>query len=629
MNVGQKIISGFLLAVLLVVIVGYFGIWTSNKAREGSLVEAEMSNLALKVAEKGTITFAATLTKDLNEFAKLEEKANQLRNEISGISSGLLKNSNIKNSIDFQSFLAVKNDHDKDQEQAFGIHRELLERQTLFGDSPLVEEAVRQRLRAVLNTTNNFELIKNFGLMEVLSKEAVFQYRNKESVDAWIASIRKLRSDIERNVGLDRILLNNVTVYLQTAEIVGEIVVRENEIDIGEINIVSVMRGREVELGILRKNIVDELSANISRVHRNNKNILIMIIVGMVALMGSISSFLSQRIIKPIEELTAVVMKIAGGDLKARARVFSTDEIGILARSFNQTADRLAEYPIQLQQEVLRQTRELTDTNVRLQELLRENYISAKMLVQRDLELTEANVRLQDLDVMKSEFVSIAAHQLRTPLTGIRWSYIALLEKETGFLASEQRKIVEDGLRVTVRAIELVNDLLSVARIEEGRFGFNMAHQSMVLVVEKVYARFLNAAEEKGIRLLLETEKSALPHVLIDDEKIAILLENVLDNAVKYTSPGGEVLIRVMRDRDTIRVDVKDTGIGIPVDQQSRVFTKFFRGDNAQLFQTSGTGLGLYVAKNIAEKHGGTLTCESTEGKGTTLTLTLPIVKEV
>ncbi|MDO8537172.1 MAG: hypothetical protein Q7R94_02915, partial [bacterium] len=205
MNVGQKIISGFLLAVLLMVTVGYFGIRTSNKTREGSLVETEMRNLSLEIAEKGTITFTATLTKNLDELDRLEERANQLRDEIDGVSSTLLKDSNIKNSVDFQSFLDVKNDHNKDQEQTFRIHRELLERQTLFGDSPRVEEAVRQRLRAVLDKTNNFELIKSFGLVEVLGKEAIFQYRNKESVDRWITSIRKLRSDIERSAGPDKI----------------------------------------------------------------------------------------------------------------------------------------------------------------------------------------------------------------------------------------------------------------------------------------------------------------------------------------------------------------------------------------------------------------------------------------
>jgi len=613
------------LAVLLVVIVGYFGIRTSNKAREGSILEAEMSNLALKVAEKGTITFAATLTKNLDEFARLEEKANQLRADIDSINSVLFKDPNIKNSVDFKSFLAVKNDHDKDQEQVFKIHRELLARQTLFGDSPLVEEAVRQRLRLVLNKTKNPELIKNFGSIEILSKEAVFQYQNKESADKWIESVRKLKNDIEKKVRPDKILLNHFTVYLQTAEIVSEIVVRESEIKTDETKIVSAMREREVGLGTLRKNIVDELSAKISSAHQNNKNILVIIMVGMLVLIISTNFLLSQKIIKPIKELTTVVMKIAGGDLKARARVFSTDEIGILARSFNQTADRLAEYPMELQQEVQRQTRELTNINTRLQEWLHENYLSAKMLVRRDLELSEANARLQELDMIKSEFVSVAAHQLRTPLTGIRWSFHLLLEEDVGRLTSEQKKIIRDGFETAMRGIGLINDLLNVAKIEEGKFGFTIKRQSLMPIIQEVIPPAQKRAADKGLNFKIELPKHNLPPLDLDESKITIVLDDLLDNAIKYTSPGGEMILKVTEEKKGIKVEVKDTGIGIPQNQLHRVFSKFFRGDNALLFQTFGTGLGLYVIKNIVEKLGGTISFTSVENKGSAFTFILPI----
>lgn len=261
----------------------------------------------------------------------------------------------------------------------------------------------------------------------------------------------------------------------------------------------------------------------------------------------------------------------------------------------------------------------------RLAEIIKEYNEAAKILIRRDLELSEANARLQELDSIKSEFVSIAAHQLRTPLTGIRWSYLAMLEETDGALAPKQREVAEDGLHTTMRAIELINDLLDVARIEEGRFGFTMTRQSVVPIAERIYANFLKTTEDKGIRLLLEANGPATPPCLIDAEKISVLLDNIVDNAVKYTPPGGTILLRVSHEGAFIRISVKDTGIGIPTEQQKRVFTKFFRGDNAQLFQTSGTGLGLYVAKNIAERHNGTLVFESAKGQGTTFTLTLPI----
>ena len=207
MKVGQKIISGFLLAVLLIGIVGYFGIRTSNEMQKNFASEVKVSSFVLKVSEKGTVTFAATLTEDLEELIQLEEKANQLREEINVLNSDLLKDSDIKNSVSFQSFLKTKNDHDKDQEQVFRLHNELLTRQDLFGEYHLVEEAVRQRLRVLLFRTNDLELIQGFGLMESYSKKALFQYKDKEHVDTWLLSIRKLRSDVLRKARQEKILL--------------------------------------------------------------------------------------------------------------------------------------------------------------------------------------------------------------------------------------------------------------------------------------------------------------------------------------------------------------------------------------------------------------------------------------
>mgnify|MGYP003394111842 CR=1 FL=1 len=267
---------------------------------------------------------------------------------------------------------------------------------------------------------------------------------------------------------------------------------------------------------------------------------------------------------------------------------------------------------------------ELTETQNRL---LLENDLSAKMLVRRDMELTGANMRLQELDKTKSEFVSVAAHQLRTPLTALRWSYHALLDGDIGPINEDQKKIMRDGLHATLQLIALINDLLNVARIEEGRFGFTFTLQPFEPVLENSLPRFEKIAREKAIILLYEPAPVRLPPLFLDAEKIGIVVDNLLDNALKYTPPGGSVTLRTFFDASHIRVEVADTGIGIPKDQIHRIFTKFFRTTNAMLFQTSGNGLGLYVAKNIVETHGGTMTIESAEGKGTTFTFTLPIKK--
>ena len=262
--------------------------------------------------------------------------------------------------------------------------------------------------------------------------------------------------------------------------------------------------------------------------------------------------------------------------------------------------------------------------NSKLSDLLHENYEVGKILVRRDMELSEANTRLISLDRNKSEFVSIAAHQLRTPLTAIKWAFTGLLDRDLGELTIEQQKILDEGLTSSIRMITLINDLLNVARIEEGRFGLRLKKQSIQKVLFEILQNIQKMAGAKAIRFTEHIPKRH-SHIVMDEEKIAIALENILENAVKYTAPGGSIEITVKYADTKLFMSVKDSGIGIPLHQQSRVFNKFFRADNALRFQTSGTGLGLYVVKNIIDAHHGTISFTSTEGVGTTITLLLPL----
>lgn len=268
----------------------------------------------------------------------------------------------------------------------------------------------------------------------------------------------------------------------------------------------------------------------------------------------------------------------------------------------------------------------LGQLNDRLNELLKENYEVGKILVRRDIELTEANVRLMALDASKSEFVSVAAHQLRTPATGIRWSFNTLLDRELGEINSEQAKALEDGLKSSIRMINLINDLLNVARIEEGRFGLRFKKLSLEPIMQGAIDRHKQAIDEKGILFLLDVKPGISP-LNLDEEKINITLDNLLDNAVKYTPPGGTITVKTKEDTTDVCVTISDTGIGISKNQINKLFTKFFRADNAMRFQTSGSGLGLYVVKNVIEAHGGTVAVTSEENKGTTISFTLPIPK--
>ncbi len=276
---------------------------------------------------------------------------------------------------------------------------------------------------------------------------------------------------------------------------------------------------------------------------------------------------------------------------------------------------------------LVQRDRELVAANENLLQLNLELNEVTKVLIRRDIELSEANTRLQELDRVKSEFVSVAAHQLRTPLTGIRWSYHALLEEDSGKVNSEQRNIIEKGLQAAMSMIDLINNLLNVARIEEGRFGYNFERKSVMPTLEKAAKTFQDAIKEKGLRFVFSAPKSPLPLLDIDEEKMIIVFNNLLDNAVKYTPPGGEINVNVsaLPKSGMVVVEIKDTGIGIPANQLHRIFSKFFRADNAMFYQTMGNGLGLYVVKNIVERHAGSIRAASTEGRGTTFTVRLPV----
>jgi len=234
------------------------------------------------------------------------------------------------------------------------------------------------------------------------------------------------------------------------------------------------------------------------------------------------------------------------------------------------------------------------------------------------------------IERLKTEFVSIAAHQLRTPLSAIKWTIRMLLDGDVGEITQEQRELLEKTYASNERMIHLINDLLNVTRIEEGRFLYNLRKEDIIKLIEKVIAPLKDVAKRKKIKMKFRKPSGKVPMIKIDAEKISLCVQNLVDNAIRYTYPGGEVDISVkyLKNKQEILFSVKDTGIGIPKEQQGRVFSRFFRAENAIREETEGTGLGLFITKNIIEAHGGKIWFESEEGKGTTFYFTLPLKKE-
>lgn len=241
------------------------------------------------------------------------------------------------------------------------------------------------------------------------------------------------------------------------------------------------------------------------------------------------------------------------------------------------------------------------------------NEIIGSVLVFRDIS------REREIDRMKSEFVSVASHQLKTPLSGIKWFTELLIREKVGQLNEKQADFVNQIRVSNERLISLVTDLLNVSHIETNHnFEIKKHLVSIHRVIEKAISGHIEIARKKNIKISHQDGKIEKLKINIDDDKIRQVFSNLLVNAVKYSKPNSAVTIDVEERVKDVIFSVHDDGIGIDQKDFPKVFTKFFRGENAIKNETDGTGLGLYIAKAIVEAHGGSIWFDSELGKGST-----------
>jgi signal transduction histidine kinase len=239
--------------------------------------------------------------------------------------------------------------------------------------------------------------------------------------------------------------------------------------------------------------------------------------------------------------------------------------------------------------------------------------------------LAKANDQLKKLDNAKSDFISIASHQLRTPLTSIKGFISLLSEGSYGKITPVQQETLNKVYQSNERLIHLVEDLLDISRIESGRMEFDFAPCQVANLCQEVVDGFALRAKNNKLYLDYKKPDVSLPEIMIDAGKVREVISNMVDNALKYTPKGG-VKVSLEQKETNLRVTISDTGIGIPVTELPYLFSKFSRGKDIGRLNAAGTGLGLYVGKSMIEANGGKIWAESEgEGQGSRFIIELPL----
>jgi PAS domain S-box-containing protein len=252
--------------------------------------------------------------------------------------------------------------------------------------------------------------------------------------------------------------------------------------------------------------------------------------------------------------------------------------------------------------------------------IIQNNVTTGVILVFRDI------TKEKEIDRAKTEFVSLASHQLKTPLSSINWYTELLLDQDAGKLNTAQQDYMKEISKSNSRMIDLVNALLNVSRIDLGTFAIDPSPTHLDSIMKETLEDLKINIQEKGHKVIEKYDKE-LPEISADPKLTRIIFDNLVTNAIKYTSKNGLITISMKVDKMNkfIRVCVEDNGYGIPKDQQGKIFEKLYRADNAKLMDADGTGLGLYIIKSIVDRSGCKIFFESEENKGTKFCIEFPL----
>jgi signal transduction histidine kinase len=245
-------------------------------------------------------------------------------------------------------------------------------------------------------------------------------------------------------------------------------------------------------------------------------------------------------------------------------------------------------------------------------------------MTDQPIDIEKENQKLKLGNATKSDLISISAHQLRTSLSAMKWILKMFLDGDFGTLTAEQLNFMKKAFESDERMIRLVNEMLSINHAEDTLDAMHMESVDIVKLLDEVVFDFTGESYKRGIQLIFLKPDHPLSPITIDKEKIRVVFQNLIENAIKYSNKGGRVFVTIDEKDGKLSLSVRDTGIGINEADQAKIFAKFFRADNAKAQDVVGSGLGLYTTARMVEKHHGKIWFESKIGEGTTFFVEIP-----
>ena len=241
--------------------------------------------------------------------------------------------------------------------------------------------------------------------------------------------------------------------------------------------------------------------------------------------------------------------------------------------------------------------------------------------------LKEEINKLKKVIDLKSDLITISAHQLRTSLSAFKWVIKMFLDNDIGKLNIEQKSLLKKSYEENERIISLVNEMINLNHAEDLTLKYKFEKSNIIELIDDVLFNFTGESYKRGIEIIFLKPDNGTVLINIDIEKIRVVLQNLIENSIKYSNHGDKIFVVVNTQNKMLEISVKDTGIGIPMKDQQKIFGKFFRASNAKQKDSIGSGLGLFTIKDIIEKHNGKIWFESKENKGSTFFFALPVAR--